>query len=200
MHFGYICSRSNYITDTMNPAIKSTTSRFGLIIAGISIAYTLIAYLVNLKLLVNTFAGIGLWVTTMVLLVIAVLSVKKAGGGYISFRDAFSTFILTYIISALISSVFSILLFSVIDPEAAVRLQELIIETTVNMMDKFGAPESSIEEQVENMEGSNQFSIGSQVRGFFTGIVVYAVIGLITAAIMKKNKPEFVDQIQDTEE
>lgn len=199
-HFGYICPQSNYIISVMNPAVKSTASRYGLIIAAIGIAYTLIAYLIDLKLLVNTFAGIGLWLVNLILLIVAVSMVKKAGGGFISFKEAFSTFVLTYVISALISSVFSILLFSVIDPQAAERLQELIIETTVNMMERFGAPESQIEEQLENMEGSAQFSIGSQVRGFFTGIVIYAVIGLIVAAIMKKNKPEYIDQVQDIEE
>lgn len=184
----------------MNPAVKTTASRYGLIIAAIGIAYTLIAYLVDLKLLVNTFAGIGLWLVNLILLIVAVSMVKKSGGGFISFKEAFSTFVLTYVISALISSVFSILLFSVIDPQAAERLQELIIETTVNMMERFGAPESQIEEQLANMEGSTQFSVGSQVRGFFTGIVIYAVIGLIVAAIMKKNKPEYIDQVQDIEE
>jgi hypothetical protein len=184
----------------MDTTIKSTASRFGLIIASVGIFYTLMAYLVNLELLVNTFAGLGLWALNMVLLIVAITQVKKAFGGYISFKEAFSTFILTYIISALVSSVFGILLFSVIDPEAADRVQELIIETTVNMMERFGAPEDSITEQVEQLESTNQFSASNQVRGFFTGIVLYAIIGLIVAAVMKKNKPEFIDQLDDSQD
>lgn len=158
------------------------------------------AYLVDLELLVNTWAGIGLWAVNMVLLIVSVGQVKKAFGGFLSFKEGFSTFILTYTVSALVSAVFSILLFAVIDPEAADKVQALIIETTVTMMERFGAPEESITEQVENLESTNQFSVVNQVKGFFTGIVLYAVIGLIVAAIMKRNKPEFIDQIQDTEE
>lgn len=184
----------------MDSTIKSTASRFGLIIASVGIFYTLMAYLVNLELLVNTFAGIGIWAVNMILLIVAVSQVKKAFGGYLTFKEGFSTFVLTYIISALVSAVFGILLFSVIDPEAAERVQELIIETTVNMMERFGAPEDSITEQVEALESTNQFSVVNQVKGFFTGIVLYAVIGLIVAAIMKKNKPEFIDQLDDTQE
>ncbi len=183
----------------MDSTIKSTASRFGLIIASIGIFYTLMAYLIDLQILVNTFAGIGLWLVNMILLIVAVFQVKKAFGGYISFKEAFSTFILTYIISSLVSAVFAILLFAVIDPEAADNVQELIIETTVNMMERFGAPEESITEQVEQLEATNQFSVVNQVKGFFTGIVFYAVIGLIVAAILKKNKPEFIDQLDDTQ-
>tara|TARA_R110000850_G_scaffold146781_1_gene268895 strand:+ start:1321 stop:1875 length:555 start_codon:yes stop_codon:yes gene_type:complete len=184
----------------MDSTIKSVASRFGLIIASVGIFYTLMAYLIDLKLMVNTMAGIGLWVVNMILLIVAVSQVKKAFGGYLSFKEAFSTFILTYSITALVSAVFGILLFSVIDPEAAERVQVLIIETTVQLMERFGAPESSITEQVEKLEATNQFSVVNQVKGFFSGIVLYAVIGLIVAAIMKRNKPEYIDQIQDTEE
>lgn len=184
----------------MNPTIKSTASRYGLIIAAIGIAYSLTGYLVNLKLLVNTWGGIAMWLVNLILLIVAVSMVKRASGGFISFKDAFSTFILTYIIASLITSLFTMLLFAVIDPGAADKLHDLIIESTVSMMEKFGAPEAKIDEQVKAMQDTNQFAIGNQVKGFFMGIVFYAVLGLITAAAMKKNRPQFIEEVQDTEE
>ena len=181
----------------MNNLVKTTASRYGLIIAGIGISYTLLAYLIDLELLVNPYMGIGLWIVNFILLIVAVSTVKKSFGGFISFKDAFSTFLLTYAASALITALFSILLFSLIDPTAAERLHELIIESTVNMMEKFGAPEEQIETQVESLENNQQFSMVNQVRGFFMGIVIFAVIGLIVAAIMKKNKPEFIEHTEE---
>ncbi len=177
----------------MKEEVKSNASKYGLIAAVISIAYTLVAYLSDLTLMVNPWMGIALWVISLVIFIMAVSKTRGAFGGYISFRDAFSTFILAYIVSSLVTTSFSILLFSVVDPGAAEDLQEMSIEATVELMENFGAPEAQIEETIEQMEGSNQFSVLNMVKGFFWGIFIYAVIGLIVAAIMKKNPPVVVD-------
>ena len=175
----------------MNDAVKSAASKYGPTIAGISIAYTLVAYLIDMKLMVNTWAGISLWVVNFALLIIAVRAAKKAMDGFISFKNAFTTFIMTFVISSLLSTVFNIVLFAVVDPAAAQELQELTIETTISFMEKLGTPESELEKQVAAMEEANQFSMGNQVKGFFMGIVFYAILGLIVAAVMKKDKPVF---------
>lgn len=179
----------------MKDAVKTNASKYGLIAAAIGIAYTLIAYLANLELLVNPFAGIALWVVTLVILILSVGNTKKDFGGFISFRDAFSVFVLAYIINALVSTVFSILLFAVVDPGAAEDLTEMTVERSVELMERFGAPEEQIEDAVTSMEQGDQFSIGNQIRTFFWGIIIYAIIGLIVAAIMKKDKPEYEDQV-----
>lgn len=183
----------------MNDAVKSAASKYGPIIAAIGITYTLIAYLIDMKLMVNMAAGISLWVINFVLLIVSVSAAKKALGGFISFKNAFTTFIFTFIISSLLSTVFAILLFGIVDTAAAEELQELTIETSVSFMEKLGTPESEIEKQVATMEETNQFSAGSQVKGFFMGIVVYAILGLIVAAVMKKDKPAFEYQPEDTD-
>lgn len=175
----------------MNSAIKSVASKFGPIIAAIGITYTLLAYLIDMHLMVNMWAGIILWVVNFILLIIAVRSAKQMLGGFISFKQAFASFILTFVLSSLLTTVFAILLFGVVDTEAADQLQELTIETTVSFMENMGTPESEIEKQVEAMEGNNQFSALNQVRGFFMGVVFYAILGLIVAAVMKKDKPTF---------
>jgi len=183
----------------MNDAVKNAASKYGPIIAGIGIAYTLVAYLLNMELMVNMWAGISLWIINFVLLIISVRAAKQAMGGFISFKNAFGTFILTFVISSLLTTVFAIVLFNVVDTEAAEELQELTIETTVSFMEKLGTPESEIEKQVANLEETNQFSLGSQVKGFFMGIVFYAILGLIVAAVMKKDKPQFEYQPEDTD-
>lgn len=183
----------------MKNAVKSNASRFGLIAAAISIAYTLFAYLIDISLMVNVFAGIGLWVVGLVLFILAVSKAKGQLGGFISFRDAFSTFVLAYIIYALISTAFNILLFGLIDTAAAEQIRELTIEAQVQLMERIGASESQIEDNIAVLEKSNPYAIGSLVQGFFWGVVVYAIIGLIVAAIMKKNPPAYMEEEAATE-
>lgn len=183
----------------MNNAVKSAASKYGPIIAAIGITYTLLAYLIDMKLMVNMWAGISLWVINFILLIISVRAAKKMMDGFISFKNAFSTFLLTFVLSSLLTTVFAILLFGVVDTDAADQLQELTIETSVSFMEKLGTPESEIEKQVAAMEENNQFSALSQVKGFFMGIVFYAILGLIVAAVMKKDKPVFEYESQDAD-
>lgn len=185
---------------SMKEEVKSTASRFGIIAAVISIAYTLIAYLFDLSLMVNPWMGIALWVIGLVIYIVAVSQTRNKLGGFISFRDAFSSFILAYIISSLLATAFNILLFTAIDPGAAEELQDMSIEATVEMLENFGAPTSQIEDTIDQMEGTNQFSVLQLVKGFFWGIVVYAIIGLIVAAIMKRNPPVITDNGDSPEE
>ncbi len=183
----------------MNNAVKTAASKFGPIIAAIGITYTLIAYLVDMRLMVNMWAGMTLWLINFVLLIISVRTAKKMMGGFISFKNAFSTFLLTYVLATLLSTGFNMILFGVVDTNAAEELQELTIETSVSFMENFGTPESEIEKQVEAMEENNAFALVNQVQGFFWGVIIYAILGLIVAAVMKKDKPVFEYESQDTD-
>ncbi len=184
----------------MNNIVKFTASRYGIIAASIGIAYTYIAYLVDLKSLAGGISGIGLFVLILILFIAAVNSVKKAQGGYISFKEAFTTFVVAYIINALIVTLFKILLFNVADPKAADEINKVIIQNTINLMERLRVPESQIESTIQNLENNNPFSANSQVRSFFLEIIFFAVIGLIVAAFAKKNEPDFIEiENPDTE-
>ena len=183
---------------TMNKTITSIATRLGLIAAAISIGYNLVAYIVDLTLMTNVWFGIILWVVTIGLMVASAIQAKKALGGFIEFRDAFGAFMITYLLHAALSTLFVIILFNVVDTDAAARLNEITIEASVGMMEKFGAPEEAIDQSIEQLESTNTFGVWPQVRGFLTGIIVYAVIGLIVAAIVKK-KPIYTDDSLDSE-
>lgn len=175
----------------MNDIVKNNALKFGLIAGIIPILYTLYAYLIDLTLMVNFFSGIGMWIVMMVIFILSVSKTKKALGGFITFKNAFSTFILSYLVSAVLSGLFSILLFVVIDPEVSEQINELTIEKSVEMMERFGTPEAEIDRQVEAMEGQNNFNMMGILKSMLMGILIYSVLGLIIAAIMKKKEPEF---------
>ena len=56
-------------------------------------------------------------------------------------------------------------------------------------MERFGAPADQIALQVEAIENQDK-GLQSQLLQVLQGIVIFSVIGLIVAAIMKKNKEE----------
>ena len=108
-----------------------------------------------------------------------------------SFKEGFTTYFISALIGVAISVVFNILLFNFIDPEAAVTLKEMTLQSTAEMMKKFGAPTSEIKKAVEKLESYDQFSALEQLKGSIWSIVGSAVFGLILAAIFKKDKPVF---------
>ena len=179
----------------MNPLVKKIGIKNGLIMAGISVGYYLIAYLFNEDLFANFWIGIGMWVLFFVILLMGVFSVKKLQEGFISFRDAVSVFTLPWIVNVLISIVFTILLFHVIDADLAARVSELTIETTVSFMEKVGTPQEAIDQTIEEMQKQDNYSISKIFLGNLSSIIFALIVGLIVAAIAKKEKPVFENTV-----
>ena len=173
----------------MDNGVKQTAIKYGLIIGGISVTYILMAYSFDMGLLVSWGAGLGLSLTSIVLLIIGVVSLKRANGGYISFRSAFSTYILAYLISALINVTFSYVLFGVVDKEAAAELTEMTIETTVGFLENVGTPEETIEQTIEELEKTDQYSLINLIKGTGFTLIFSAIVALIVAAATKKDEP-----------
>ena len=98
---------------------------------------------------------------------------------------------LTSIVAVLIGTVFTIVLFSVIDPEFAAGLMDLILESTLEKFESSGMNDEQIDMIISRIEGSNPFGAIGQIKSAAFSIMFNAIIALIVAAAMKKNNPEF---------
>jgi hypothetical protein len=66
-----------------------------------------------------------------------------------------------------------------------------MIEASLEWFEKMNMPEEAIDEAITKMEEQDQFSIGAQLKSVGMAIVFFAVIAAISAAIVKRNKPEW---------
>ena len=82
----------------MNSIVKSTAIKFGLIVAAVQCGYLLIGYAIDLSLLTSSIGGAFTFLTGTVCLILAAVSVKKQMGGFISFKNAFTSIIITYLV------------------------------------------------------------------------------------------------------
>ncbi len=176
----------------MRPEIKSIGYRFGLIGGALYFAYYLGFYLFSPEQFVG-YAKTIMFLITIVLLVLAPNSLKKNQGSYITFRDAFSVIVLSLLILSLISTASSLLVFQVLDRNLGDVLKETAIENSVKAFEMFNMSEEQIEKSIEAIEKQDLFSFMSHIRNFITWFLIYSVLGLIIAAIIKKNKPEFIE-------
>ncbi|MHA7057607.1 DUF4199 domain-containing protein [Aquimarina sp. M1] len=175
----------------MEKSVKSNAISLGVILGIILALVSVIAYTVYQGMYTNWMAGIGLAIMIIIFGIVSAIKSRKILGGYIGFKEAFTSYLITVAIGTVINSVIGILIYVVIDPDAATGINEQIIESTVSFMEKFGTPESEIEKAVDKMEGNNQFSLVSQVKGWFWGILVYIIIGLLACLAIKKKEPEY---------
>lgn len=173
----------------MNETIKKNGITFGLILGAFLILRTTLIYTIDINLFVNGYIGFIDIIVTIVLGVVAVAKIKKAFGGFITFKEAFSGFLLTMVIGVVLYSIFNIILFNVIDPDAKTVIREKVIEKTVAMMQGMGTPSDVLSKSVKSMRETDSFAPAQQLLGLGITIMMYAVVGLIVAAIVKKENP-----------
>lgn len=174
----------------MNNTLKSIATNYGLYLGALLALFTVVSYAVNLELLTNMWYGIVILIVIITLGILSVIKVKQAQNGYASFKEAFTSYFITILLGLVISTLVSYLLFNFIDTDAATVLKEKTIEKTVQMMENFHAPSEGIAEAVEKIESQDQFAIGNILKGLAGYLVFFSIIGLIVAAVMKKNNPD----------
>lgn len=174
----------------MENSIKSTGTTYGVYLGIILSLITVVVYAIDLAIFAEWWYGILNFLVLLVISIMAVIKAKSLKSNYFTFREAFSAYFITVVIGTLISSAVSLLLFNVIDPQAAEQLMELTVEATRNMMERFGVPQADIQEAITEMEGENQFSPGNYLTGYIFSLAIYAVIGLIIGLIFKEKNPQ----------
>ncbi len=172
----------------MENSIKSIAKNYGTYLGGLLVLWTVTGYALNLELLVNFW--INLLILPIIIIAFGVVSTAKSKSllnGFLSFKQAFSSYFITVAIGIMISTVVTVIIFNFVDPNAAIELKEMIVEKTISFMEGFSAPAEDIAEAVEKIENQNTFGIGTQLKSLAQSLVFFAIIGLIVSAIMKKN-------------
>ncbi|MBL0014093.1 MAG: DUF4199 domain-containing protein [Flavobacterium sp.] len=122
----------------------------------------------------------------------AAVQSKKNQGGFLTFKETFTSFLVAVLVGLFISTLFSILLFNVIDPEAKQIISDNVIKMTSGMMEKFGAKPADINNVIKEMQKTDSFGVFGQLKGFVFNIVIYSIIGLITALIIRRERPQSI--------
>jgi len=176
------------------PSLFQHALKWGLIVGGISIALSIVAYAVDYALLADWKFGIFVFALFIGLAIYAGINYRGEIGGFIPYGKAFQHAFILMAISGLISTIFTIILYTVIDPELPAKLTEVTLENTQKMMENFGMPEDQMDQAMEDARKrtENQFSLSGLAMAYGIGLIIYAVLSLITAIFVKKNPPEDV--------
>ncbi|GAA0880788.1 hypothetical protein GCM10009119_37580 [Algoriphagus jejuensis] len=161
----------------------------GLTIGLVALAITYIAYFIDSSLLASMWMLLISIVVFFGLIIYFGKQYREEIGGYMSFGTAFNFSFIAMLISGIVSLIGQVLLFHVIDPSLPQVLTDIAFDKSLEMMESFGQdadalPPATLDEIRNNTAAS--FTIGGQLKNFAFGLIFYAIIALILAAILKK--------------
>jgi hypothetical protein len=180
--------------NTTNQELVKPAAKSGLLLGLIGVIITLLIYFINAKLLVNIWVGITILVISLALVVFFGIAYRKQVGGYLSFKHAFLFSLVLLLVAGLVTQTFTYVLFNVIDADLTELATNAALENTEAMMEKFNVPDEEIDKALQNTETqmANQYTLVGVIKAYLYGIIIYAIISLITGAIIKRKNPEEV--------
>jgi len=160
----------------------------GVILGLVSLVVFYVAYFIDVSLLVNTWFSFTMFAISLGLLIYFGIDYRKSQGGLMSFGTAFQFVFIAFIISGLITTLGNILLFHVIDPALPTVLADAQLESTIAMLDRFGAGEAITGDQMAEMRSAfiESRSVIGSIKAFGISLFVYAILALILGAILKR--------------
>lgn len=170
----------------MEQSTKKLATSYGIYLGIALILITVIIYAFDISLMAEWYLMVINLILILVLGTMAVKKAKDAYSGLFSFKEAFSSYFLTILLGLFLATIFSLLLFNVIDPEAAEILKELTMEKQAAMFEKFGMTEAQINEAMVEMQKQDTFSLKNIGISFASQLVFFSIIGLIIALIFRE--------------
>ena len=177
---------NNYVNES-EVSFLPVVRKYGLIMAAVSIIMTLVTSIIGMSNFA-LMALIGL-LAIAIMIIVPVLGLKEHRnnelGGLVSFGRAFLVCISILAVSVVLAAIFNFVYMNFINPGYV----ETMKEGTREMLEKFNAPEEQIEKSLEPLDQMKTMS--GNLISIAKSLGLSAVISLIIAAIMKRNRPIF---------
>ena len=164
--------------------------KWGLVVGVIGAILTLLLYVMGPAYMVKWWVGLLSLAVFIGLVIYGGINYRKEIGGYMDFGPAFIHGFLTLAIAGLIGTVLNLLLYTVVDPTLPEALTEAAVEQAMAMAEGFGAPPEALEQAEENAreQSAGQFTAMGLVKQYFIGLIIYAVLALITGLIVRRKE------------
>lgn len=172
---------------------KSTSIWKSSLLSGVYVGIALILISVIFYVTGNPFAKPAQWASYAAMIigiVLAQISLKKEMGGTMTYGQALGVGVLTMLFASIVSSIYTYLLYEIIDPS----LQEQLRLFTEEQIIKQGKVPEDQMEMALNMATKFQTPIMMVVMGIFGVTFIGTIISLITAIFTKKNPTDEIPE------
>jgi hypothetical protein len=172
--------------------IKKKILKNGAIVGLEASAYTAILYALGIDAFSNWFLSSLVYPLIIGLVCYYTIQLKKIfPDETFEFKQTFVVTLSMLMTATLVSTLWSIILFNLIDVELAKELSDRILEQTAETMEKWGAPKSAMKETLHEMRDlPAQFEPVAQLISWLKSGLFMAIISLICAAFLRRKEPK----------
>lgn len=169
----------------LNPGIK-----WGLIAGLVAVIVSVIMWVTNREMFFSITLGFIMLCLFIIFSVLAGLDKKRQLGGYISFKQALQPVFLTFVIGALIVTIYNYITYNFIDPTAADQMKQYTVATLEKMLYRLGMPEDQLEEQLDSIR-QQDFHMGpaQSFLNYLSLLIRYFIVAAIVSLAIRKKGP-----------
>jgi hypothetical protein len=172
--------------------MNKKAAELGFIGGLICIAIGVFSYSMGVGFMANWTYGLCMIGVYIIMDVLLSLRLKKVPAEEVTYGQAFGGIMIYMITAGLLTTLYSAILFHVIDPELPQKLHDATIQNTISFMESMGTPQDKIDETIDSMKfDPAQYSAPKLVLGLLVRLVWYAIFASIMAIFVRKQKPLF---------
>jgi len=167
----------------------------GLLLGIVSVVLSIIFSMIDpVIIFTNFWIGILILIIVIVLMVVLGLDVRKKIGGFWSFGEAFKSLIIMAVVLVVMSTLYNFILFKFVDPGLPAKANSALLDKITTSLNNSGVDQSRIDEYTKQFqdgefEAKLKPTLVNELKALGGGIILYAIIGLIIAASIKKKAP-----------
>jgi hypothetical protein len=187
--------KNNIIMES-SVSMQKTAVKTGIYISFALIVWSLIQYvfgIVPVGIIKPLLIEISKFAISIVILVVMLKNFRTETGGYITFTNAFIFSLIALVVASFISGLFTFVFFKYFDPDHVKSILEAQMIWMEDFMVRNNVPDDEIDKALDGiakqMDDAN--SLKQTIKWFGIMVIINAVIALIIAAIMKKNRGVF---------
>jgi len=169
--------------------MKNLSIEIGYKLGGILALSTILVYAIDFKLFLNPMFGGFFFIIVVCAGIYSTIQSRKINNGA-SFKQAFTSYFIAIAVGYLLGNLTTVLVFVIIDPEAAKVLDEEMLIMTKEMLEGFGLSSDMIALSMDEASKKSNFSLSSIAMQYVVNLILFSLIGLVTSLIWKRDKTE----------
>ena len=173
----------------MTDPIKQIGFRNGFILGSLLILFTTYIHFYNLDLLVNVWLGFSTVFVMIAFGIVSILQTKAKLGGFVTFKEAFSSYFYTILVGNIMNTIYLIALYLfILAPETKETIRQMMIELNIRLMHQANAPQKTIDEAMPMYESFNPFTISEVLTGAVKYLLRDCLVGFLVALIFRNKR------------
>ena len=176
----------------MKTILKKNSFDIGIKLGIILFLFTITIYAIDIKHFSNLFLMLGVYrIPVIAFGIYAIVNNKKLNKGFLSFKEAFTSYFLCIVLGYLIVNIGSIFIFKFYDPVSAEIINQNMVPAVKDFMNTFNSiiyifPAEIVEAETERMRNFDGFSYSNILEQFFYRLLMNAIFAVPMALILKK--------------